>query len=63
MLTPPPLLLPVVAASCCRDVAVRILKWGADWLLKAHIKSGDAPEDNAFVGQVRYCSCCHYCIY
>lgn len=34
------------------DTAVRDIKWATDWLIKAHIKMGDNPNDNAFVGQV-----------
>ena len=35
------------------DAALRIIKWGTDWLLKAHVKVSDDPAGNAFVGQVR----------
>lgn len=38
------------------DVAVNTIKWALDWLLKAHVKTGNSPADNAFVGQV---SCLH----
>lgn len=34
------------------DVALRVIKWGTDWLLKAHVKASDDPAGNAFVGQV-----------
>lgn len=37
------------------DVALRLVKWGMDWLVKAHIKASDTPAENAFVGQVRWC--------
>jgi hypothetical protein len=29
------------------------IKWALDWLVKAHVKAGNSPADNAFVGQVR----------
>lgn len=35
------------------NTAVQDIKWATDWLIKAHIKAGDNPDDNAFVGQVR----------
>eukprot|EP00775_Hariotina_reticulata_P012172 gene12172-12310_t len=34
------------------DIAMRVIKWGTDWLVKAHVKASDNPADNAFVGQV-----------
>jgi hypothetical protein len=29
------------------------LKWGSDWLMKAHVEASDIPSENKFVGQVR----------
>lgn len=37
------------------DVALRLVKWGMDWLVKAHVKASDSPAENAFVGQVGCC--------
>jgi hypothetical protein len=37
------------------DNSLTLIKWGLDWLVKAHVKAGDSPAENAFVGQV----CCH----
>jgi endoglucanase len=37
------------------DVALRLVKWGTDWLMKAHVKASDTPSENAFVGQVCVC--------
>lgn len=34
------------------DVAMRVLKWGMDWLLKAHLTASDVAADNVFVGQI-----------
>lgn len=34
------------------DVAMRSMRWGIDWLLRAHLKASDNPADNVFVGQV-----------
>jgi hypothetical protein len=34
------------------DNSLALVKWGLDWLVKAHVKAGDAAADNAFVGQV-----------
>lgn len=34
------------------DNSLALVKWGLDWLLKAHVKASDNPADNAFVGQV-----------
>jgi hypothetical protein len=36
------------------DVAMGTIKWALDWLVKAHVKAGDSPAANAFVGQVRH---------
>jgi len=38
------------------DIAMSVIKWGVDWLVKAHTKASDNPADNAFVGQVA-CDC------
>ena len=38
------------------DVALRLIKWGMDWLMKAHVKASDTPAENVFVGQVRLAS-------
>lgn len=35
------------------DNSLTLIKWGLDWLIKAHVKAGDSPAENAFVGQVR----------
>lgn len=35
------------------DIAVATIKWALDWLVKAHVRAGSSPADNAFVGQVR----------
>ena len=35
------------------NTAMGVIKWALDWLLKAHVKAGNSPGDNAFVGQVR----------
>lgn len=35
------------------DNSLELVKWGLDWLVKAHVKASDTPADNAFVGQVR----------
>lgn len=35
------------------STAMGVTKWALDWLLKAHVKAGNSPADNAFVGQVR----------
>lgn len=37
------------------DNSLALVKWGVDWLVKAHVKASDTPADNAFVGQVRVC--------
>lgn len=34
------------------DIAVRNIKWAADWLVKAHLKASDNAKENVFVGQV-----------
>jgi len=34
------------------DTSLALVKWGLDWLVKAHVKASDNPADNAFVGQV-----------
>lgn len=34
------------------DNSLALIKWGLDWLVKAHVKASDNPADNAFVGQV-----------
>lgn len=36
------------------DIAVATIKWALDWLVKAHVKAGSSPGDNAFVGQVGF---------
>jgi hypothetical protein len=38
------------------DNSLTLIKWGLDWLVKAHVKTGDSPAENAFVGQV--CASC-----
>lgn len=43
---------PAVKAAGQWDTALNIIKWGADWLVKAHVAASDAPSDNKFVGQV-----------
>jgi hypothetical protein len=40
-------------ASGQLTVALGTIKWALDWLVKAHVKAGNSPGDNAFVGQVR----------
>lgn len=34
------------------DNSLALVKWGIDWLVKAHVSASDNPADNAFVGQV-----------
>jgi hypothetical protein len=34
------------------DALLRNIKWGTDWLLKAHLKASDTPSENVLVGQV-----------
>lgn len=34
------------------ETADRLIEWGLDWLLKAHVKASDTPSENVFVGQV-----------
>ena len=43
---------PAYEASKQLDVAMGTIKWALDWLVKAHVKAGNSPGDNAFVGQV-----------
>jgi len=43
----------VYEASNQYTTAMGTIKWALDWLLKAHVKAGNSPGDNAFVGQVR----------
>lgn len=33
--------------------ALNVIRWGADWMMKAHITASDTPAANVFVGQVR----------
>jgi hypothetical protein len=42
----------VYEASGQLNVALGTIKWALDWLVKAHVKAGNSPGDNAFVGQV-----------
>jgi hypothetical protein len=42
-----------LVASGQWEMLLNILKWGADWLIKGHVKASDTPSGNAFVGQVR----------
>lgn len=34
------------------DIALRNIRWGVDWLVKAHVTASDTPTANVFVGQV-----------
>ena len=47
----------VYEASGQLNVALGTIKWALDWLVKAHVKAGNSPGDNAFVGQVSSSSC------
>lgn len=34
------------------DNSLDLLKWGLDWLVKAHVKASDEAAENVFVGQI-----------
>ncbi len=42
-----------VTASGTWDIGLRNIKYGLDWLMKAHVRASGVPGDNVFVGQVR----------